>query len=158
MKKLITIIAVLALLLVGTGCKKDGGGKVSGGGNKLVCTQNNEDGNITVTLTYKGDTVNVAEFKAELDVESPEEADMYVAMEGFVSAMFSSVKGIEFKMSANADKTKVFMVYSLDLENLDYAALAALGDNSLDLGGITKEDRSLKAIRAEMEGEGYTCK
>lgn len=154
MKKILLGILVLGLLV---GCGSKGGGL--GGGNKLVCSYAESDGSdFVTTISHSGDKVTKVNMVSSMVIDDPSYVDMMAGL--FESAMsaYDNIKGLDAKIVVSDAKDKISMVFDIDLDKLDYAALASLSGSADMLGGMDKDSRSLAKIRASLESEGYTCK
>lgn len=153
MKKVLLGILVWGLL-VGCGNKGDG----PGSGSKLVCSNTDAggSGNVT-TISYKGDKVLKVNMVSSL-VVGTYYAEMMAELYESPIAVYDSIKGIKAKVVVSDDKDKISMVFDLDLDKLDYEALARLSGSDVVLKGIDQDSRSLVKFRSNLESSGYTCK
>ena len=149
MKKLITIIAVLALLTLGTGC---GGG----GTKKLVCTMKDDESTATVTIDHKNNKATKMTMAMEMEVET-ELIDDYISMMNMYLGAYDGIKGFKVDVSPNKAKTAIIITMSLDLTNIDKSRIDDL-ESIFGNVDFSDADLDIKTIRRDLESEGFTCK
>lgn len=156
MKKIITLIIALLLVVSMIGCGAKGG--VSGS-KKLVCSLTQDNGSTVITIGYSQDTIKAYEVVAEMESE-PATTDMMIGIFEGVLEEFKAIKGITAEIKASEDKTRIIMTIAADYTKLDKKALTEYAEkmgSSAGYADIFGSQTSLSATQAELESEGYTC-
>ena len=149
MKKVLSMVALLMLMIVVSGC--------GGSGESKTYIQNTKGVSVELTYYYDGDKVTkqVATNTIDYTELGQTKEDIKMLLDASSKA-YQGIKGVE--ESVKYDDNKAVETLTIDYEKVDFEVLQNLPGVTLDQETLTSKQVSLEKTEVLLKQAGYTLK
>lgn len=149
MKKVLSMVALLMLIIVVSGC--------GGSGDSKTYIQDTKGVSVELTYYYDGDTVTKQVAKNTINyIELGQSKDDIKLLLDASSKVYQGIKGVE--ESVKYDNDKAIETLTIDYTKVDFEALQKLPGVTLDKETVASKKVSLEKTEALLKKAGYTLK